>query len=71
MLELGRKTDLQLSDEDISVFLKTFNVRYILMHPEYRNSVMESFIVRSFSPYIADSKDIDGYLLIILKNGIQ
>jgi len=64
MLELSRKTDLQLSDKDILVFLKTFDVKYILIYPEYRNSVIEGFIVKNFSRYIADSEDIDRYLLI-------
>jgi len=71
MLELDRKTDLQLSPNDSIDFLKTFNVKYILICPEYRDSVIESLIVKNFSRYIADSKDIDKYLLITLKNGIQ
>lgn len=52
--------------EEVIGFLNTFNVRYILVHPEYRNGRIEHLIEGAFSDYITERAEIDGFALLTL-----
>ncbi|MDP8233899.1 MAG: hypothetical protein P9M06_03750 [Candidatus Saelkia tenebricola] len=70
MLELKQKVFLVLSDRDVSDFMRKFNIRYLLIPPEYRGSIIESFLKNIFAKYIVESADADGYLLITLRDEV-
>jgi hypothetical protein len=48
-------------------FMTKFHIKYILIHPDYRHSPLETFVQNCFGPYCAEILELDQYLLLILK----
>ncbi|MFH1313740.1 MAG: hypothetical protein ABIJ00_11020, partial [Candidatus Eisenbacteria bacterium] len=53
--------------EDMEKFLGTFSPRYVLIHPEYRESRTGHFVEAMFSGHISDTKEVDGFLLMTIE----
>jgi|GEM_PF-2154035 len=52
--------------EDVAHFLRTFKVRYVLIHPEYRDGRIEEMIQTVFSDYVIQRSEVDRFSLLTL-----
>jgi hypothetical protein len=55
------------SPKDVTAFLRTFGVGYILIHPEYRDGPIEQMIQSLFSDRIIRQAEVDGFNLLTLR----
>jgi hypothetical protein len=55
-----------LDPVDVTGFLSTFRVKYILIHPEYRNGPIEQLIQSLFQDRIIGRAEVDGFNLLTL-----
>jgi hypothetical protein len=58
-----------LTEEQKTVFLKTFDPRYVLIYPEYRKSRVAAYVETVVSDRIATRQDFGGFVLMTLRAG--
>lgn len=55
--------------EEVEAFLRTFGVRYVIIHPDYRGSAAAAYLEGALGDRVAERRDIDGHQLMVLAPG--
>jgi len=56
------------SPAEIKLFIKKFDIKYILIYPSYRNSLIERFVLENFKNFISKKIECEKFLLIFINN---